>query len=93
MTRLSDLTPAAWTPVAERVPAGAVDAWSWHLAPCETAVFREALDAGNVLTAQRRRTTDGCFELVARRRAAPRAERADAAGDAGRERMARGGCP
>lgn len=67
-----------------------------RLAPCETAVFRDAVDAGRVLTAQRRRA-DGALELVARcvntvpaRGAlAP----ADAAWDALRERawMARGG--
>lgn len=66
MTRLADLTPDAWTPVADRVPAGAVDAWSWRLAPCETAVFREAVDAGRLLAAHRRRA-DGGVELVARR--------------------------
>lgn len=98
MTRLADLTAAAWTPVAERVPAGDVDAWSWRLAPGETAVLREAVDAGRMLTAQRRRA-DGALELVARRANTVPARGAlapsDAAWDARRERawMARGGCP
>lgn len=96
VTRLADLTAAAWTPVAERVPAGDVDAWCWRLAPGETAVLREAVDAGRVLTAQRRRP-DGALELVARRANTVPARGAlapaDAAWNALRERawMARGG--
>lgn len=66
MIRLADIAPAAWVPVATRVQAGAVDAWDWRLSWWDQSLFAGAVEAGHVLTAQRREP-DGRIVLLARR--------------------------
>ena len=72
MTRLDDITPAAWTPVAERVQAGAVDVWDWRLSPPDEATLRAGMELGRPFLTAQRREPDGRLVPLARRVPAPR---------------------
>ena len=67
MTRLDDITSAAWVPVAVRVQAGAVDVWHWRMSAFDAATLRAALDIGRPFLTAQRREPDGGVVLLARR--------------------------
>ena len=66
------LSPTAWTPVADRVPATAdQDRWAWRITHQERIMLDQAVVVGTALTTQRREA-DGTLVLLARAASHPR---------------------
>ena len=60
------LSPTAWTPVADRVPAtDDQDRWAWRITHQERVMLDQAVVVGTALTTQRREA-DGTLVLLAR---------------------------